>query len=236
MQFPSHLIEGVLLKRYKRFLADVELPDGQQITVHCANTGAMTGCADPGAKVWLWDSGNVKRKYPHSWELVATQQGQHLACINTSRPNQLVAEAVEQQHIEPLSGYATLKREVKYADNSRIDLLLSGGQQPDAYVEVKSVTLYMGEGLGAFPDAVSTRGQKHLDALVEVVEQGYRGVLLFCVPHTGIERVTSAEHIDPTYAEKLRDAIAAGVEVYAYGVAICPEQMQIDRALAVVDL
>lgn len=216
MQFPSPLIEARLIKRYKRFLADVVLPDGTEVTAHCANTGSMLGCQPDDARVWLTYSDNPKRKLKYSWELVETAPGE-VACINTARPNAQVKAAIEQQRIAELAGYARCRTEVRYGEeNSRIDLHLSGhDSQPDAWVEVKNVTLCDG-GQGYFPDAVTTRGQKHLRELMAQAATGERAVLFFCVNHTGITSIIPADHIDPVYAALLREAVARGVEVLAY--------------------
>ncbi|MCV6610175.1 MAG: DNA/RNA nuclease SfsA [Amphritea sp.] len=229
----ENMQSGRLIKRYKRFLADIELENGRELTVHCPNTGSMKNCADPGSEVWIQDSGNLKRKYPFGWELVQVE-GRFWACINTGRANALIREAVETGVIVELQGYDSLRQEVKYGDeNSRIDLLLESESQPKCYVEIKNVTLLEGPGLGVFPDAVTARGAKHLRELMLMVEQGHRAVLMFCVPHTGIERVRPADHIDPEYGQLLREASAAGVEVYAYGARISPEEVTICRALPV---
>lgn len=220
MKLPP-LITATLIKRYKRFLADVILDSGEQITVHCPNTGAMTGCAEPGARVWLSSSDNPKRKYPNSWELVQTLAGDWV-CIHSAKANSLVKEAIELGQIKELSSYDSIRSEVKYgAEKSRIDLLLeSAGQQ--CYIEVKSVTLLSDNGLGLFPDAVSDRGRKHLRELIAMVKQGHRAVLFFCVQHNGIERVAPADAIDSQYGETFREAMAAGVEVLAYRANISP--------------
>ncbi len=170
MKFEPRLEAATLVKRYKRFLADITLPDGSERTIHCANTGAMTGCADAGNTVWYSTSDNPKRKYPNSWELSETAAG-HKICINTARANQLAVEAIESGVIEELQGYDQLQTEVKYgSENSRIDILLNSKSRPNCYIEVKSVTLLDDhvEGKGYFPDAVTTRGQKHLRELSEV--------------------------------------------------------------------
>lgn len=230
----ENLIEGRLIQRYKRFLADVELPDGQQVTAHCPNTGSMKNCANPGSRVWLLDSGNPKRKYPLGWELVEVVPGA-LACINTGRANALVKEAIEQGIVGELQGYDSIRQEVKYGEeNSRIDLLLQSEGKPDCWVEIKNVTLLEDEGWGSFPDAVTTRGAKHLRELMAMVEQGDRAVMLFCVPHGGIERVRPADHIDPKYGQLLREAAAAGVEVMAYGATPTPEELSLIRSVPVV--
>lgn len=217
---------GGLIRRYKRFLADVALADGSELTIHCPNTGSMRECLAPGERVWFSHSDSKTRKYPNTWEVATTPAGD-LAGINTGRANHLVREAIDSGLISELTGYKTVKAEVKYgAENSRIDFLLSG-DRPDCYVEVKNVTLMEGQGQGYFPDAVSSRGSKHLRELTAMVDAGARAVLVFCVQHTGIERVAAAGHIDPAYSEAFYDAIARGVEVLAYGAKIDPGNSEI---------
>ncbi|MDX1800219.1 MAG: DNA/RNA nuclease SfsA [Marinobacter sp.] len=214
MNLPE-LVEGRLIRRYKRFLADVRLSDGSDVTAHCPNTGSMLGCQPDGARVWLSVSDNPKRKLRYTWELVETSPGV-IACINTARPNSQVRAAVERSVIPALAGYGRCRPEVRYgAEKSRIDLLLSDhAERPDAWVEVKNVTLCE-QGTGYFPDAVTTRGQKHLRELMARVTAGDRGVLVFCVNHTGIEQVKPADHIDADYGRLLREAVACGVELIA---------------------
>ncbi|WP_417519423.1 DNA/RNA nuclease SfsA [Marinobacter sp.] len=216
MKFPEPMIEGRLIRRYKRFLADVRLPDGTEVTAHCPNTGSMLGCQPSDGRVWLSRSDNPARKLPYTWELVETEPGA-IACVNTARPNAQAREAIESNRISELSGYSQCRSEVKYGEEkSRIDLLLSGHEaEPDAWVEVKNVTLEE-NGQGFFPDAVTTRGQKHLRELMAQVASGDRAVLFFVVNHTGIETVRPADHIDPHYGQLLRQACDAGVEVMAY--------------------
>ena len=229
----ENMQSGRLIKRYKRFLADIELENGRELTVHCPNTGSMKNCADPGSAVWIQDSGNLKRKYPFGWELVQVE-GRFWACINTGRANALIREGIETGVISELQGYESLRQEVKYGDeNSRIDLLLEDQNKPCCYVEIKNVTLLENNGIGAFPDAVTARGAKHLRELMLMVEQGHRAVLMFCVANTGIERVRPADHIDPEYGQLLREAVSAGVEVYAYGARITPDEVTISRPLPV---
>jgi sugar fermentation stimulation protein A len=207
-----------LVQRYKRFLVDVTLPDGTALTMHVANTGAMTGCATPGDTVWYSQSLNAKRKYPNSWEINQTQE-KHFICVNTLRANQLVEEALTAGKISELGHYDNLSREVKYGDeNSRIDFLLTSPGRRSAYIEVKSVTL-LSQQQGYFPDAVSTRGQKHLRELSLLAKQGHRAILLFAVLHSGINSVSCAAHIDPVYADLLVQAKDAGVEILAYNTA-----------------
>jgi len=230
MHFEPALQPATLITRYKRFLADVITPDGREITLHCANTGAMTGCATPGDTVWYSTSDNAKRKYAHSWELTETQQ-HHWICVNTLRANQLVREAITQDRIPELSGYSKLTSEVKYgAENSRIDLMLQAENQPDCYIEVKSVTL-LHEGQGFFPDAVTLRGQKHLRELQSMAEQGQRAVLFFAVLHSGIESVSAAHHIDPRYSDLLKHVQNNGVEVMCYGAALSAEGIRLTERL-----
>ena len=219
MIFDPPLQSGLLVSRYKRFLTDVLLDDGEQITIHCANTGAMTGCADPGTRVWYSTSNNPKRKLAHSWEIAESPAG-HFICVNTARANQIARELIEQGAIAPLTGYARLRTEVKYGDeNSRIDLLLEDDDKPNCYIEVKSVTLLderAAPGMGYFPDAVTTRGAKHLRELMTMKAAGHRAVLLFMVLHSGIGRMRPAAHIDPHYSQLIEQAMAAGVEIMCY--------------------
>ncbi len=212
-----NLKKATLIKRYKRFLADVTLEDNSDCTMHVANTGAMTGCATEGDTIWYSTSDNKKRKYPFSWEITQTQTN-HCICVNTLRANQLVEEAITSSVITELVGYKNLRREVKYGDeNSKIDFLLTDKNNIKTYIEVKSVTLLDDNTQqGYFPDAVTTRGQKHLRELIEMKQQGHRAVLLFAVLHSGINSVKPAHHIDAKYAELLKDASQKGVEVIAY--------------------
>jgi sugar fermentation stimulation protein A len=217
MRFPAPLVPAILVKRYKRFLADVILPSGEEITVHVANPGAMTGLAAPGAKVWLSKSANPKRKLAYSWELVEVDlgSGHELAGVNTSHPNPLVAEAIGRGAIPELAGYASVRREVKYGRNSRIDFLLEGpGRQP-CYVEVKNVHLMRRPGLAEFPDSVTARGAKHLDELAVVVAAGARAVMLFVIQIGSARQFALARDIDPTYAAAFDRACAGGVEAIA---------------------
>lgn len=223
------LIPGTLARRYKRFLADVDLAPGDSITAHCPNTGAMTGCAEPGSAVWLSLSDSKTRKYPHTWELVQTSRG--LACIHSARANAVVEEAVAAGRVPALAGYRELRREVKYGAGSRADLqLLDPGT---CTVEVKSVTLCLEGGLGVFPDAVSSRASKHLDELRQLALAGERAVIFFCVFHEGIERVRPAWDIDPAYADALLAAVDAGVEAMAWGASISPAGITLERQLPV---
>ena len=233
MNYTSRLIEARLIKRYKRFLADVELLNGDQLTVHCANTGAMTGCQPEHARVWLSLSENSKRKYPYSWELVELESGA-LACINTSLTNRLVKEALENDLITELKAYSQCQAEVVYGEEkSRIDFLLSNDDAL-CYVEVKHVTLKLDNHRGAFPDAVSVRGQKHLRELITQVQQGHRAILLFIVMRTDIDSVTPADAIDEAYGRLLRQASQKGVEVLAYKANISLQSMKIEKQIPVL--
>ena len=214
MQLPA-LQSATLIRRYKRFLADIELPTGDVMTIHCANTGAMTGCGEKGDTIWYSHSDSQTRKYAHSWELTQLSNGQ-LCCINTPRSNQLVFEALQNKQIKELAIYDEIYPEVKYGEeNSRIDFLLKGEGLPDCYVEVKSITLVKGN-LGMFPDAVTTRGQKHVRELLAMKKQGHRAVVLFAGLHNGFDRFKIAEYIDPEYDRLLKEAMEQGVEAYAY--------------------
>lgn len=230
----GELIEGRLIRRYKRFLADVELDDGRRVTAHCPNTGSMRNCSEPGSRVWLHDSGNPARKYPFGWKLVEVE-GRYLTCIDTGLANALVAEAIESGLIAELAGYRQVRREVPYGEErSRIDLLLSDGPAADVWVEVKMVTLLEEDGWGSFPDAVTTRGQKHLRELMALTRSGQRALLLFCVPHQGIRQVRPADAIDPDYGRLLRTAVDVGVEVLAYSAAITTREIRLAGRLPVV--
>ncbi|MEQ9872479.1 DNA/RNA nuclease SfsA [Pectobacterium brasiliense] len=230
MNYTPRLQPARLIKRYKRFLADVVTPEGETLTLHCANTGAMTGCATPGDTVWYSTSDNPKRKYAQSWELTETQQN-HWICVNTLRANTLLYEALLENRIEELAGYPDVKTEVKYGtENSRVDLLLQAPDRIDCYIEVKSVTLLQHE-CGYFPDAVTLRGQKHLRELQQMVANGKRAVLFFAVLHSGIQQVSPARHIDPRYAELFTEAQQAGVEILCYGSTLCPDGITLTHKL-----
>lgn len=232
MQFTPALQPATLVQRYKRFLADVVTPEGVALTLHCPNTGAMTGCATPGDTVWYSTSLNNKRKYPHTWEITQTAGGEYI-CVNTLRANQLVKEAISLDLIPELRGYNSLKTEVKYgAENSRIDFLLQAEDQPECYIEVKSVTLADRDN-GYFPDAVTLRGQKHLRELISVAAEGKRAVLFFAVLHSAIGKFSPARHIDPKYAQLLNEAQKQGVEVLAYKAELSADNITLRSALPV---
>jgi sugar fermentation stimulation protein A len=214
MLFDSALVGGKLLRRYKRFLADVRLDSGETVIAHTANTGAMTGCAQPGSRVWLSASSNPKRKCQYTWELVEVEGGT-LVGINTLRANQLVTEQLNSADVPELYGYESIRREVAYGEErSRIDLLLEQHLRPPCYIEVKNVTL-VEKGVAMFPDAISLRGQKHLRELMTVVADGDRAVLCFCIQRHDVHEFRPADHIDVHYGRLLREAHAWGVDVLA---------------------
>ena len=233
MLFEPPLEQGRLLKRYKRFLADIETASGELLTIHCPNTGSMFNCMQEGGAVWFSRNDDPTRKLPGTWELSETPQGR-LACVNTARANALVEEALRAGVLSELNGFTALRREVPYGEErSRIDFRLEYPDGP-AYVEVKSVTLgYADSNVAAFPDAVTERGAKHLRELAALARNGVRAVQLYCVNLSGVEAVRPALEIDPRYAAALGEAVAAGVEVLAYGVEISPRQIQVVRRLAV---
>ncbi len=235
MKFQPSLTPAILLRRYKRFLADVELLSGEVITVHTPNTGAMTGCAEPGSRVFLRKVENPKRKYPLSWEMTENLAGVMVG-VHTGITNALVSEGIVSGIISELQGYATIRQEVKYGEEkSRIDLLLQGhADGRDCYVEIKNVTTCDDDGYGYFPDAVSARASKHLRELMTVVAQGGRAVIFFCVQRGDVQRVRPADEIDPLYGKTLREALAAGVEALAYRARVTPEEIVLATPLPVI--
>lgn len=229
MRLPP-LVAGTLVRRYKRFLADVELEEGGIVTVHCPNSGSMKGCAIPGSRVLLSRSSNPGRKYPLGWELV--QADGFWIGINTGLPNRLTREAIEDGTVGELQGYATIRPEVRYGEHSRIDLLLES-PAGRCFVEVKNVTL-VENGLALFPDAVTTRGQKHLQELMRVVREGDRGVIFFTVQRGDGNSVSPADMIDPEYGRLLRLALENGVEALAYRALVTPEEIRLTGRLPVI--
>jgi len=227
MRLPP-LIRGTLIRRYKRFLADVRLETGDEVTAHCPNPGSMMGLADPGIPVFLSHSDNPRRKLAHTWQLAEVDGG--LVGINTNHPNAIVAEAVATGAIPELRGYESLRREVKYGINSRIDLLLDDKPgAPPAWVEIKNVHLRRTGDLAEFPDSVTARGTKHLRELMDVAAAGGRAVMLYLVQRTDCRRFAIAGDIDPTYAAALKEARAAGVEALCYECCITPEEITVSR-------
>jgi sugar fermentation stimulation protein A len=235
MDFPTPLIRGRLLKRYKRFLCDVELEDGAVITATCANTGSMKGLVTPGATIWLSESDSPTRKYRHTWEMVEHDAGlgPTIVGINTTHPNRIVAEAIEASRVAPLKGYADLRREVKYGANSRIDILLDDPKQGRCYVEIKNVHFMREKGLAEFPDSVTSRGAKHLDELARMVAEGHRAVMFFLVQRADAGRVSLARDIDRVYGEAFDRAVAAGVEAIAYRCDLSEKGIRLARKIPV---
>ncbi|HUI98156.1 MAG TPA: DNA/RNA nuclease SfsA [Xanthobacteraceae bacterium] len=235
MRFPAPLVSATLIRRYKRFLADVRLASGEELTVHVANPGAMTGLAAAGARVWLSKSENPKRKLAWSWELVEVDfgGGRELVGVNTGHPNGLIAEALAAGLIPELAGYAGVRREVRYGRSSRVDLLLEDPARPPCYVEIKNVHLMRRQGLAEFPDAVTARGAKHLDELAAMAAAGNRAVMLFLIQIGSATGFALAADIDPTYAAAFVRARAAGVEALAYRCAIAADAIVLAGAVPV---
>lgn len=222
MRFSTPLIPAVLIRRYKRFLADCRLESGQEITAHCANPGSMLGMADPGTRVWLEPNDDPKKKLNYGWRLIERADG-HFVGVDTSVPNKAVKAAFAAQEIAEFANYPTVRHEVRYGDKSRIDFLLTGPGLPDTYVEVKSVTLSRQPGLAEFPDSVTARGTKHLAELTEMVRQGHRAVMFYLIQRTDCTTFALARDIDPTYAGAFDAALAAGVEVVCYDTKLTPD-------------
>lgn len=237
MEFESLLIKGILIKRYKRFLADITLDNGSQITAHTPNTGSMRGCSEPGSTVWLRDTKNPDRKYPLSWEMVEATSNSNtnvLVGINTLLSNSLVEEAIRNGVVTELQGYDQIRREVKYGEeNSRIDLLLEHNEKPACYVEVKNVTL-VEDNIAYFPDAVTKRGSKHLRELIAMVEQGQRAIIFYCIQRNDVREVQPADEIDPEYGQLLRTAINSGIEAIAYSAKISPVEIELVKSIPVI--
>lgn len=232
MRFPAPLVSGRLVKRYKRFLADVVLDDtGEEITAHCANPGSMLGLNAPGSRVWLSRSDNPARKLKFSWELVEADGA--LVGINTAHPNGLVEEALQAGRIEALGGFCELKREVKYGKNSRIDILLTGTDGAKTYVEVKNVHLMRDGGLAEFPDSVTARGAKHLVEMGDMVAEGHRAAMVYLVQRPDCDVLKLARDIDPAYGEAFDTARGRGVEIHAIGCSISPEEIIADRPVRI---
>lgn len=240
MLFASELVPAILIRRYKRFLADVELADGTPITVHVANPGAMTGLQAAGARVWLSKSPNLARKLPYSWELVEVDFGraQELVGVNTMHPNPIFAEALAAGVIPELAGYASMRREVKYGrtingKGSRVDFLLESPARPPCYVEVKNVHLMRRAGLAEFPDSVTARGARHLDELAEMAASGARAVMLFVIQIGSASAFTLARDIDPAYGRAFDKARAAGVEALAWTCRLTRQDIALERPVPV---
>lgn len=231
MRFPSPLIRATLLRRYKRFLADVRLPDGEVVVAHCPNPGSMLGLAEPGLAVWLSRSDDPRRKLAHCWELV---EADTLVGVNTGRANAVAAEAIAGGAIAPLAGYTDLRREVRCGE-SRLDFLLTAADRPPCYVEVKSVTLRrQRNGPAEFPDATTARGARHLAVLAGLAAAGARAVLLFLAQRNDADALCLADDIDPAYAAAFARAQAAGMEALCYACAVSPEGISVARPLPIL--
>lgn len=232
MKFDPPLAPATLIRRYKRFLADIAWPDGRIETVHCPNTGAMLGCDRPDSPVWLSRSGNPKRKYAWSWELVEAEPGV-LVGIHTGRTNALVREALDSGCLSGLEGVRVVRGEfTPPGADSRFDLLGRDMAGRDVLVEVKNVTAAVGDGIGFFPDAVSTRASRHVRELARLAGEGWRVVLCYCVQRGDVRAVRPAAEIDPAYAESMAFAVEGGLEVVAAGCAVTPESVSIARRLS----
>ncbi|MCR9108404.1 DNA/RNA nuclease SfsA [Marivita sp. XM-24bin2] len=230
MRFQTPLVPGTLIRRYKRFLADVALADGQDVTAHCANPGSMMGLAEPGMQVWLEPNDDPKKKLKYGWRLVDHGNG-HFTGVDTAVPNRMLRQALETGAIPGLEDFDTLRAEVPYGENSRIDFLIKTEGQSDLYIEVKSVTLSRTAGLAEFPDSVTKRGTKHLQELANMVAQGHRAMMLYLVQRTDCDRMTLAQDIDPAYASAWRAATEAGVETLVLDCQITPEAVQMGKLL-----
>lgn len=231
MRFQTPLVPARLIRRYKRFLADIRLEDGTEVKAHCANPGSMMGLADPGMRIWVEPNDDPKKKLNYGWRLVDHENG-HFTGVDTSVPNRALREVFMAGGVPGFDGYDIVRPEVKYGQASRIDFLLTGAGRPDAYVEVKAVTLSRRPGLAEFPDSVTARGLKHLGELAAMARAGHRAVLLFLVQRTDCDLVTLADDIDPAYAMGMRAALEAGVEVMALGCKITPEAIEVAAPLA----
>jgi sugar fermentation stimulation protein A len=233
MKFDVPLEPGILLKRYKRFLADVQFSDGRVETVHCPNTGAMTGCAIPGIEAWCSSSNKPGRKYRYTLEVVRVE-GCFIG-VNSSRANAVVGEALAGGSLPPFLDYRTVLREIKSPDSeARFDFLLRRATKPDCYVEVKSMTMRGKDNVGLFPDSRSTRATRHVEALVRARHMGYRAALIFCVQHAGIRQAAIAAEIDPVYGRAVQHACDEGVEIYAWRAAVDITGINLSQSLPVV--
>lgn len=231
MKFATPLLQGRLVQRYKRFLADVTLADGRSVTATCPNTGSMLGLTAPGSTVWLSENDSPTRKYRHTWEMIETDlgKGPTLVGINTGHPNALVSEAIAAGRLRELTGYAGLRREVKYGANSRIDILLEDAKKGTCYVEIKNVHLMRKAGLAEFPDSKTERGVKHLQELSNMVREGHRAVMVFLIQRADAKRFDLARDIDPAYGAAFLEASAAGVEMLAYRCKLSAEEIRVDK-------
>ncbi|MEP1585636.1 MAG: DNA/RNA nuclease SfsA [Tateyamaria sp.] len=232
MRFQTELIPATLIRRYKRFLADCRLEDGREVVAHCANPGSMMGLAEPGMRIWLEPNDDPKKKLKFGWRLIEHDNG-HFTGVDTSVPNRALRAAFEAGEVPGFQEYATVRPEQKYGTNSRIDFLLQGDGLPDAYVEVKSVTLSRTAGLAEFPDSVTARGAKHLGELAAMAQAGHRAVMLYLVQRTDCDRFALAADIDPAYAAAYRSASQSGVETMCLGTYITPEGVDVANPILI---
>lgn len=233
MRFQTPLVPGRLIRRYKRFLSDVTLEaDGREVVAHCPNPGAMLGLAEPGMRVWLEPNDDPKKKLKFGWRLVELEDG-HMAGIDTAVPNRVVREALEARKVPALAAYKTVRPEVKYGKNSRVDFLLTEPGLPDAYVEVKNVHLRRQGSLAEFPDCVTERGAKHLDELSTMVEEGHRAVMLYLVQRTDCDSFALARDLDPKYGKAFDAAISLGVEAICYETVISTKDVVLSKGLPI---
>lgn len=230
MRFQTPLIPARLTRRYKRFLADCLLPDGREVTAHCANPGSMKGLAEPGTKIWLEPNDDPKKKLKFGWRLVDHENG-HFTGVDTAVPNRVAGQALRAGQIVPLATYNNVRPEVGYGTGSRVDFLLSGTGLPDLYLEIKSVTLCRSAGRAEFPDSVTARGARHLEELARVADQGHRAALFYLVQRTDCTTFDLARDIDPAYARAHDHARDAGVEIYCYGTQISPQRIELGRPM-----
>jgi len=237
MKFASPLIEGRLVSRYKRFFADIELPDGTVVTAHCANTGSMAGLKQAGSRVWIEPVDNPKRKLQYDWRIIEVCRGSKCALVgvHTAWPNKVVEEALNNQAIPELAGYDVLRREVKYGENSRIDFLLESVSKAPCYVEVKSITLSRTQGLAEFPDSPSIRATKHVTELTNIAKNGARAVMLYVVQRNDCNRFAIAADVDPKYQAAIDIAQKAGVESLCYSCVLSPEEITISHPLRIIN-
>ncbi len=233
MQFQTPLVPARLIRRYKRFLADIELQDGQTVTAHCANPGSMKGLAEEGSKIWVEPNDDPKKKLKFGWRLIEHESG-HFTGVDTSLANKVIKEALLARRVPGLEAFDTCRPEVRYGTNSRVDFLLSSAGQPDIYIEVKSVTLQRQAGLAEFPDSVTARGTKHLGELQQMVETGQRAVMLYLVQRTDCTHFDVAQDIDTAYAAAYQKARDKGVEVRCFAAQISPEHIDLGAELAIM--
>lgn len=229
MRFEKPLIKAKLINRYKRFLADVRLESDSVITVHCPNSGSMKTCLGEDWPVCISDSGNPKRKYLHTLEMI--HNGKCWIGLNTHLANKIVKEAIENGVISELAGYSSIRTEVKYSENSRIDILLEEDNKL-CYVEIKNVSMVQ-DGIYRFPDSVTTRGTKHLNDLMKMIDEGHRAVMIYCIQRSDGDYFEPAYEIDPKYSATLQEAIAHGVEAYAYLAEVDPTRIIISRKVEI---